>query len=93
MVDGKTLTPGGVITVSGTPISLAVDASQTDVVVGTSTQMLGGVIMSGFGGPGASPTGGSTVVPFGGGAGRVRMEWWRVGGVVLGLVSVIMVLL
>ena len=37
-IDGQTLTPGGVITVSGTPISEANGA--TDVVIGTSTEAL-----------------------------------------------------
>ena len=37
-IDGQILTPGGVITVSGTPISEAQDA--TDVVIGTSTEAL-----------------------------------------------------
>ena len=39
VIDGQTLTPGGIITVSGTPISEAADA--TDVVIGSSTQLLG----------------------------------------------------
>lgn len=47
IVGGQTLTPGGVITVSGTPVSLAPGAS--DVVLGTSTEGLGGAIMGGFG--------------------------------------------
>jgi len=38
VIDGQTLTPGGMITVSGTPISEA--AGATDVVIGTSTEML-----------------------------------------------------
>ncbi len=55
VIDGQTLTKGGVITVDGTPISYA--AAGTDVVVGTSTEAvgLGGYIMSGFGsGPSSS---------------------------------------
>ena len=59
VIDGQTLTPGGVITVDGTPISLAADP--TDVVVGTSTQDLGGLIMSGLGS-------GQTGTPFTGSA-------------------------
>lgn len=47
IVGGQTLTPGGVITVSGTTISLAPGVS--DVVLGTSTEGLGGAIMGGFG--------------------------------------------
>ena len=38
IIDGQTLTPGGVITVSGTPISY--DGSGNDVVIGTSTEPL-----------------------------------------------------
>ena len=50
VIAGQTLTPGGVVTVSGTPISYA--AAGTDVVVGTSTEAvdIGGLILSGFGG-------------------------------------------
>ncbi|MCJ1472084.1 hypothetical protein MMC13_000731 [Lambiella insularis] len=44
VIGSQTITPGGVVTVSGTPISLG-DASQADVVVGTSTQLLGSVIL------------------------------------------------
>ena len=52
IIDGQTLTKGGVVTVNGTPISYAVGG--TEVVVGTSTERvgLGGLIMSGFGGGG-----------------------------------------
>ena len=51
ILDGQTLTRGGVITVQGTPISYA--AGGTDVVVGTSTEAVGfkGDVTSGFGGP------------------------------------------
>lgn len=61
LVEGQTLTPGDVVTASGTMISLA--ASATDVVVGSSTQGLGGLIMSGLGG---APVG---TIGVGGGAG------------------------
>jgi len=49
VIAGQTLTPGGVVTVSGTPISFA--ANGTDVVIGTSTEAvgLGSFIMGGFG--------------------------------------------
>ena len=49
LIGGQTLTSGGVITVSGTPISFG--RSGTDVVVGTSTEpvALRGWIMNGFG--------------------------------------------
>ena len=43
VVDGQTLTPGGVVTVSGTPISEGTGAS--NVVIGSSTEMLSSVAM------------------------------------------------
>ncbi len=52
IVGGQTLTPGGVITVSGTRVSLAAD--ETAVVVGSSTEGLGGYIIGGFGGSGGN---------------------------------------
>ena len=42
-----TMSPGGTITMSGTPIYLP--NGQSEVVIGTSTEGLGAVIMSGFG--------------------------------------------
>ena len=50
-IGGQTLTPGGVITVDGTRVSYAPEA--TDVVVGSSTEPvnLGTIIMGGFGQP------------------------------------------
>ena len=66
VIDDQTLTPGGVITVSGTRISLAT----TDVVIGTSTEGLASLILNGFGTPRA--TTGPTVVPFRGAANRAR---------------------
>ena len=50
-IEGQTLTPGGVVTVDGTQVSYAPEA--TDVVVGSSTEPvnLGTVIMGGFGQP------------------------------------------
>ncbi len=74
IVASQTLTPGALITVSGTPVSLAPSATQ--VVVGSSTQGLGGQIMSGFNGanPSASGTG---VMPFTGAAERRwEIRWW-----------------
>ena len=55
VIDGQTLTKGGVVTKHGTRISYAVGG--TDVVVGTSTEGvgLGGLIMGGFGGGGGGP--------------------------------------
>ena len=49
IIDGQTLTPGGVITINGTPISYA--AAGTAVVIGTSTEAvgIGNLIMSGLG--------------------------------------------
>ena len=55
VVAGQTLTPGGVITVSGTPISEAASGSGV-VVIGSSTQSL----------QNAAPTGGSALLTFGG---------------------------
>jgi len=44
VIDGQTLTPGGMITVSGTPISEAPGA--TNVVIGTSTEALSTVAVT-----------------------------------------------
>ena len=64
-----TITPGApAITVSGMPISVASGAS--DVVVGTSTLGLGGVIMGGFGG---GLSNGSDISPFLGSGSRMGM--------------------
>ena len=75
LIGSQTLSPGAMITVSDTPISLA--ASATEIVVGSSTQGLGSYIMSGFGAsPSASTPG---VLPFTGAADRVRdSRWWPV---------------
>ena len=55
IIGSQTLTPGGEISVSGTPVSLAPSASEA--VIGSSTEGLGGYIMSGLGaGPSASST-------------------------------------
>ena len=69
-IAGQTLTPGGIITFSGTPISLAPAA--TDAVVGTSTVGIGTYILKGFGSGGESGVGGNgSVVQFlGEGQGR-----------------------
>ncbi|MCJ1482272.1 hypothetical protein MMC06_002435 [Schaereria dolodes] len=80
VIGTQTLVPGGpAITVSGTPISLAV--AGTDVVVGSVTEGvgratstgggLGGVIMSGIGGTG-----------FTGDGMEVRVKWWWVPGLI-----------
>ncbi len=63
IIAGQTLTPGGTITVDGTPISLAPAA--TDVVVGTSTIGIGGYVLNGLNGGGGSGVGGNgSVVQF-----------------------------
>ncbi|MCJ1380810.1 hypothetical protein MMC17_003919 [Xylographa soralifera] len=54
VIGSQTLVPGAVVTVSGTPISLGPGA--TDVVVGTTTEALGGYIISPFGGGGPTHT-------------------------------------
>ena len=73
IIDGQTLTRGGVITIQGTPISYA--AAGTDVVVGTSTEAvgLGGYIMSGFGG---SSSASGVAVQFTGEAARKSPAPW-----------------
>ncbi|MCJ1316750.1 hypothetical protein MMC15_002071 [Xylographa vitiligo] len=73
VIGSQTITPGGVGTVSGTPISLDV-ASEADVVVGISTQLLGSVILGVFN-PAPSGAAGGRVNEsslFTGRAGRVR---------------------
>lgn len=82
IINGQTLVPGHVITVSGTPISYA--SGGTDVVVGTSTEAvgIGGLIMSGFGsggGGGVDPAN-TSVIAFTGGTVQER-KW---SSVVLG---------
>lgn len=74
VIDGQTLTKGGVVTVHGTPISYAVGG--TDVVVGTSTEGvgLGGLIMDGFGGGGGLNSNGP--VQFTGKAARDMRRTW-----------------
>ena len=73
VIGGQTLTPGGIITVDGTPISLAPTA--TDAVVGTSTVGIGGYIMNGFNGAGSSGSGdnGSVVQFLGQGRGETDL--------------------
>jgi len=71
-LDLRQLTPGGVITASGTRISLAADVS--NVAVGTSSEGLGGYILGGFGNVGGSN--GTGVQPFTGDAdGRHKRLW------------------
>lgn len=53
IIGAQTLTPGGVITAPGTPVSLA--SSPTQMVIGTTTEALGWYIISGLGaGPSTS---------------------------------------
>ena len=55
IIGSQTLTTGGLLSVSGTPVSLAPGA--TEVIIGSSTEGLGGYIISGLGaGPSASST-------------------------------------
>ena len=93
VIGGQTLTPGGVITVDGTRISLAPTA--TDAVVGTSTVGIGGYIMNGFNGAGSSGSGdnGSVVQFLGRGRGetdllkRALSLLWLSLGVMLGSIT------
>ena len=73
IIDGQTLTRGGVITVQGTPISYA--AGGTDVVVGTSTEAVGlnGGVISGFGVSSSTP---GVAVQFTGEAPRQYSATW-----------------
>ena len=88
VIDGQTLTKGGVITLNGTPISYA--AAGTDVVVGISMEAvgrLGGYIMSGFGGGGSgSFATGAQPAQFTGMAGR-RVEITLTLGFILGAIA------
>lgn len=80
LIDGQTLSKGGVITVSGTPISFA--AARTDVVVGSSTEavQLGSYIMGGFGSGSPTDVGGTnatgTSTPFTGNQPRLDRNFW-----------------
>ena len=64
---GQILTPGGVIIASGTPVSLA--PSATEIIVGSSTQALGGLIIGGFGDGSSTSAGVGTVGGTGAGGG------------------------
>ena len=91
MVGDQTLVPGGsAITVDGTMVSL--EPAATALVVGTSTEGLGGFIVSGFGGGSAGGVPTSTVAGtvFRGETGglRVRRRGWMWG---LGLGWVVMI--
>ena len=64
IIGSQTLTPGGVITVSKTRVSLA--PGDTAAVVGTSTEGLGGLITAGLGSGPAPSTGKETPASKGG---------------------------
>ena len=88
----QALTPGGIITISGTPTSLAPAA--TDAIVGISTAGIGNYIMNGFGSGGESSVeGNGSVVQFlGERQGRNKLSVWALRtirlsfGMVLGTV-------
>ena len=88
IIDGQTLTRGGVITVQGTPISYA--AGGTDVVVGTSTEAVGlkGGVMSGFGVSSSTP---GLAVQFTGEAPRLCSATWATR-FILGVLAAILLL-
>ncbi|CAF9908148.1 MAG: hypothetical protein HETSPECPRED_007999 [Heterodermia speciosa] len=98
VIAGETLTPGGVITVDGTPISYAADES--DVVVGTSTEAvgLGSYIIGGFGsGFGTATTAGGSNYTGAVFAGRAAGQYdsllsWR-GVVLVGSVVIVSITL
>lgn len=83
IIDSQTLTAGGAITVSRTTVSLATSATQ--VGFGTSTQGLGGYIVSGLGG---GPSAHSTGAVASGGSGE-RCKTWAKSG----MLAVIMMLM
>lgn len=76
LIGSQTLTAGGVVTVSGTEVSLA--AGESDVVVGSSTEALAPWITAGFG---AGPNGTAGLTFEGGAGGRLGWGWgcWDVG--------------
>ena len=82
IIGSQTLSPGGVVTVSGTPVSFATGAGTPDVIVGGTTQLLATFITSGIGG-GSKATGQVYV------AEAPRVGWgtmWALGGCVLQMV-------
>ncbi|KAI9876892.1 MAG: hypothetical protein M1830_005373 [Pleopsidium flavum] len=84
VIADQTLVPGGAITVSGTPVSLA--ATPTDV--GTSTERVGAWIMQGLGGGGGGGANGNATVSTFDGRGQRRggglRRWLVVWGVGMG---------
>lgn len=92
IIGAQTLTPGGVITVSGTRIFLA--QGGTDVVVGTSTEALGGsVVVVGGGGNGNGNGTSAGGEAFTGGAGdsrrRGRGLWMKGALLAMGVLVVV----
>ncbi|KAL8791118.1 MAG: hypothetical protein Q9195_006062 [Heterodermia aff. obscurata] len=97
LIAGQTLTPGGAITVDGTPVSYAADKS--DVVVGTSTEAvgLGSYIIGGFGsGFGTATAGGSNYTgavfsSWAGGQYDSLLNWRRI--ILIGIVVIISIIM
>ena len=84
LIGSQTLSPGNAITVSGTPISLAPNASQ--LVVGSSTEGLGRHIMSGLGGgPTATSSSSGGFVSKGAAERGWSMSVWGIGSVMVGI--------
>ena len=83
-IGGQTLTRGGAITISGTPISYA--SGGENIVVGTSTEPLGSIIASGFGNGLATAGSGSTVTVSTSGARRVS---WKIEGAAAGVAGLL----
>ena len=87
LVGSQTLTPGGpAITVSGTRVSLEPSASK--VVIGTSTEALGSIIMGGFGPINSGEANSTTTNPvaFTGGVGLGKRPYIRAAFVMMGTV-------
>ena len=84
VVGTQTLAPGApAITISGTPVSLA--ATPTDVVIGTSTEALGSIIMGGFGTPGSTQSPSATIAVFEGASENLKAgHRWVIGLIVAG---------
>lgn len=82
IIGSQTLTPGGVINVSNTQISLASDG--TDVVIGTSTEALGPYIIGGLG-PSGVGNGTNPQVFTGGASGRQRGLWIEAAVMFIGI--------
>lgn len=86
-IDGQTLTKGGAINLSG--VALSYPNTGGDVIVGTSTEALGSVIMNGLS-EGPSSTG-SNAAAFSGGADHLGGLSWKMIGAVVGILGLISV--